>query len=348
MARKPKATAAKTDTIAGKLLAAMRFCEVASHDIGTPRETHLVIANHWAQAFDGIIAASYPIAEDITATPRTSLLIAALAKCGNNLSITQLDANRIAIKSDRFRAVVPCLDAALLPMTPPDPPCGAITDDFKLALEAVSVLASETADNLIAASILLRSCSVVASNRVVIFEAWHGIDMPNGLVLPKSAATAIVKNSGSLVSFGFSSNSVTFYFSNGAWIKSQLWTQSWGNQVDDVLNEQGNMQPLPNEFFNAVDAISAFAYDNHVYFHDKLLCAKSNTGDGAQYEIPELKAGPAFNWKYLKLIQPHAKFVDFNLDGKLKFQGDRVRGVMAGRVTYVPSGNTNENDPIPF
>jgi hypothetical protein len=326
----PRAPKQKTTTIANQLVNALKFISLADHDKGTPNETHCILTNNWAQAYDGVIAASIPIQENITAIPHTSLLLSALSKCGQNLSVTQLDANRISIKSDKFRAIVPCLDSNFLSMVAPDPPIALVSNALKLALETVAFLAKDSSDNVIEASILMKEHSVIATDRALLLEAWHGIDLPPGIVLPKATVTALCKSVDKLTTFGFSNNTITFYFENRAWLRSSRYSDNWPD-LHHLLDLPCNMQPIPKDFFAGVDAIEAFAHNDVLSFQENLLCAQgADGGVSASYEVVGLQPGPRFSAKRLKIIAPHCQFADFFVDRKMIFCGNNVRGILCG------------------
>src|SRR6266481_1130849 len=105
MARAPRS---KINETKSSLLQALEFCSCVSEKLGVSYETHIGLRNHWAIAFNGIVAAGAPIMEDIYCHPHNLLLIEALSKCDDVFSLTQLDnGGRLSIKSGKFKAVVP-------------------------------------------------------------------------------------------------------------------------------------------------------------------------------------------------------------------------------------------------
>ncbi len=76
----------------------------------------------------------------------------ALSKCGDSFSITQLDNDRLSIKANKFKAIVPCIEYSIMNEAQPDPPLAVIDDRFKAAIEAVGVLPTEGAQTVVAAS----------------------------------------------------------------------------------------------------------------------------------------------------------------------------------------------------
>lgn len=325
---KPKGEPAEQPTSA--FVDALKFVAVASKEVGAPNETHVTLSNQWAVSFNGVLAAGHRIVEDIYAAPHNLRLIDALSKCGENLAITQLDNGRLSLKSSKFRALVPCIDPLLLQSATPDPPVAAIDDRLKAALEAVGVLASEGAQHVVTASVLLKSGSVIATDRHIMFEAWHGIDLPPGLVLPKSAIGALTKKAKKLARLGFSASSVTFYFEDGSWIRSQLYSEPWPD-VSRVLDIKCNPWPVPPEFFTALNAVASFSEDENVRFDAGVMRSHDTDAAGASYEVAGLPKGPMFNAKRLKLIEPYAKTIDFfAAGGTAMFFGDNMRGALVG------------------
>lgn len=339
MAAKPKKRNGEAQPV-NAMLDALKFVSYATKEIGAPFETHVILGNQWAIATNGVVSIGHQIIEEIQACPHTFRLIDALASCAEAYSITQLDAGRLAVRSGKFRAVVPCIEPALAQLPFPDPPVAAIDDRLRAALETVGVLAAEGAQHVLTASVLLRAGSALATNRHVIFEAWHGIDLPPGLVVPKAAIVALSKVAKPLARFGYSQTSATFYFDDGSWLKTQLYNEQWPASVDRILNGQVNAWPVPVDFWKAVDAIEPFSDEGKIFFNGKELRTHPDEGTGASYEVSGIPTGVCFNEAYLKLIKPLAKQIDFcvkrDVDKNgymLVFFGDNVRGCIAGMRT---------------
>jgi hypothetical protein len=319
------------------LLEALSFCSVVSEKLGASYETHIGLRNNWAIAFNGIIAAGAPIVEDIQIHPHTLLLIEALSKCDENYSLTQLDNGRLSIKSGKFKAIVPCLDPALMQEASPDPQIVAIDNRFKDAVEAVGVLASENAQHVLTASVLMNGQSVISTNRVMLLEYWHGLDLPPNIPLPKQFVAALIKQKKDLTGFGFSKSSATFWFGD-CWLRTQLYSDEWPD-VSSILNRKANLWSIDPSFFKALDAIEPFSEDGNVYSDTNLLMSHSEN-QGASFEVTGLPKGFVYPIKQLKIMRPFAKKVDWMASGVhdssycLVFEGDLVRGVISGRMKH--------------
>src|SRR6185437_942193 len=118
MARQPRSP--KSTETKSALLSALEFCGTVTEREGAPYETQIGLNRNWAIAFNGIVAAGAPIEEEIFCYPHGQLIIEALSKCDESFSLTQLDNGRLSIKSGKFKAIVPCLDPALMQVAEPD------------------------------------------------------------------------------------------------------------------------------------------------------------------------------------------------------------------------------------
>lgn len=335
--KKPKSLSRiDTSSDQNSLLNALIFCSVVSEKLGTPFETHIGLKNKWAIAFNGIVAAGSPIEEEIYCYPHNLMLIEALSKCEDSYSLTQLDNGRLSIKSGKFKAVVPCLNPALMQEALPDPLIAPITNRFKEAVEAVGVLASENAQHILTASVLMNGASVISTNRVMLLEYWHGLDLPANIPLPKQFVAALVKQKKNLTGFGFSNCSATFWFEDGSWLRTQLYNDEWPD-VSKILNREANLWSIDANFFKALDAVEKFSADGNVYFNNGKLNSHPDEGIGASYELSGLPNDVIYPAKQLNIMKPFVKRIDFKAQGIhdssycLVFQGDFLRGIISGR-----------------
>lgn len=356
-------TAKKTANPAASLIAALKFVSVAQKKAGPTGVQFAHLAHNWAAAFDGVLTVAAPIEEDLAACVHTLQFIDALSKAGDELAITQLSPNTIAVSSGVFRALVPCVAFDEVPIPPPDPQCAVIDDRIKAALAAVAGLATDGAPNATFAAVLLQAGSAVATNGAALLEAWHGIDLPPGLLLPKAAATAVAKASKTLTGFGFSQSSATFYFEDGSFIKSQLYGERYPNYAA-VLDVPGlNLWPVPEDFYRGVRAIESFSPNGHVFFEDGAVLSRLHKEEASTYRIEGLPERMGFAVKLLLSVEHAFKKAHFDAEtNKVVFYGDNVRGAIMGldmgteasynetsEDTYIAkNGDDPYSDDIPF
>lgn len=340
--RKSRATAEPASS-ANQFLDALKFVGAVTKDVGPPQETHVTLIGKTATAWNGIVAAGAFITEDIRACPNNRLLIEALSKCGEHISITQLDTNRLSIKSAKFKALVPCIEMDLGYITQPDPPIAVIDDRLKKAFDCVSELVTKDSQNIATSSILLNGKSLISTNAHIIFEYWHGVDLPSGLAIPKDIVAPLVKCPLPLCRFGFSQSSVTFYFENGSWLKSQLYSEDWPS-INGIMDKEASPVAFPSDFWTGLDAVASFTDDGFVYFDNGVMRSHPHEALGASYDVQGLPKGPIFQSKYLKLIKPYVDKIDWFVQGPHKdttmamFYGPQLRGALMGRVGSAPDG----------
>ena len=335
MARKPGNKSDHTAVKSG-LLQALEFCSVVAEKLGSPNETHIGLRNRWAVAFNGIVAAGCPIPEDIFCHPHTLLFMEALSKCDEGYSLTQLDNQRLSIKSGKFKATVPCLDPLLMQDAAPDPMIAPLTNKFKDAVEAVGVLANEASLQVVTASILMNGASVISTNGKMLLEYWHGLDLPPNVPLPKEFVKCLVKQKKNLTGFGFSNCSATFWYEDGSWLRTQLYADSWPD-VNRILNREANLWTIDQGFFKALEAIAPFSEDGNVYSDLNLLMSHADKELGASYECAGIPKGFVYPIKQLQIMKPYVTKIDYMASGVadssycLVFMGDAMRGVISGR-----------------
>ncbi len=315
---------------------ALKYCALILKDQGTISETHCRIDNRWITAFNGTLAIGHKTDSDLTACPQIKLTSEALSKCGQNIAIANLDNNRLAIKSDsRFKAIIPCVSADLLPAPIPDPPMADIDNRLKDAFEVCGLLQTDNAQSIIGASILLNGQSMISSlSGQMLIEYWHGLNLPTGLAIPKALIAPLSKINKKLTKFGFSQWSVTLYFEDDSWIRSQLYAEPWPD-LGTVFECQHNLQQPPVDFFAAVKAVAPFG-EGLVYCRDERLSSHATDAAGASYDIPGMVgSGPwCYPARQLVALQPWMTHCDFQALGAhgpmLYAVGKSARAIVAG------------------
>ena len=322
MARGRKPNVAKQ---AEQLANALKFVSVA----GTKENEHVVLGDHFAVMFDGQMTAGYPIEEDLSCCPHLVKLMTALNKCGNSLAIAELDSGRLSIKGQFLRAIVPCADVGDMFLSQPDANIAVANDSLKEAFKCCGTLADEKADSVIQASVLLEAHVCTGTDRKVMMQYWHGVDLPPELVIPKIFINAVVKTSSPIVGFGYTpERSVTLWFEDGSWLKTLLYADKWPD-VFNILNVESFPQAINENFFKGVEALQNFVEDDCIYFCENLLQSNLSQEQGAQFDVPGLQAGKIFSASQLKDIAPFAKTMDYTtFVDRAMFFGENMRGCL--------------------
>lgn len=346
---------------AQSLIDAISFISVAQKKAGEPNQVNCAIRGGWACAFDGILTVGCKVDIDVAASPNTLKFLAALKQVKTEYALTQLSESSLALTAGDFKAIVPCVDIDEISsrISGPDTLCAACSDELTAALKDVLPLATDGGSTPLFAGILVQANTVAATNGHMMFEAWHGIDLPPNMVIPKAAAKALTKVKKKLTGFGFSSNSATFYFEDESFIKTQLFNFQYP-QYKHQLETENDFANIPDSFFNALKAVTPFVEENTVYFKNGMIVTDYREDIASTYHIENLPEGLIFNHKYLTLLKPVAKSFTFSDNpAKLYFYGDRTRGAIMGKageiaekpkpVEYDSNGvPTDFDDDIPF
>jgi len=320
--------------IDSQLLSSLKILSNILKDDGSILERHVLLKNNWCTATNGILSIGEPIVEDLIAAPNGLLMREALAKCGTSFSITQLP-HTLEIKGGRFKAVIPCIPPEDLQGAFPDPPVASLDDRLKVSLVAVAPLALDE-NSVVTASVLIHNGTVTATDRKVIIQHFHGIDLPPNLTLPKTLIEPLINNTKKLVGFGYSKSSCTFHYEDKSWIKTQHFAEQWPD-INKILDRKINAHNIPEDFYNAIDALEKFSEDGFVRCMSNKMLSHDEERKGANYEVYGLPQGPTLNIKQMKVIKPLIKTVDFLVPHNgnhmmMMFMGDGVRGAVAGRI----------------
>jgi hypothetical protein len=320
------------------LLTAMRFVSLAQRATGPPETTHCRLFNMWANASNSVISVGHRIQEDIQVYPHTATLASALENLpDSSFALTLMEDNRLAIRAGEFESIVHCLNANELPVVGPDASSYVCDDRLAEALNIAGLLVADGATKVVNASIQIRNGSCLASNGNVIIEAWHGVSMPDLLIVPKAFAVALHKainsQGKSLYRVGFGSDSLTTHFEDGAWLKTQLWPSD--TDLPDLmkfLNVPTTPVPIPEGFFEIVKRLEPFSEDGQILITGgEFRVTKQSMKTYAVESAKHLRGlSIEFSIKSLLTIQPYVSKVHFNAaPGVSLFYGDTVRCAVA-------------------
>ena len=329
----PKKRKTRVTKQAKQLLDPLQFIAAAQHEDGAPYESHCRIADGWVTATDGVLTIGHKFEGDLIARPHTLKMIAALKTCGPKLSITQLENDRLAIKSQNIKAIVPCLpEDETSFVVNPDPNIATINDCLKESFRTVAPFAKDNGDCPLTSSVIARANTCIGTNKHVIVESWHGIDLPV-MLIPKRSVQAILKVSKPLTGFGFSGGSATFYFEDESWIRTQLYCEDLPN-IDKILNGQCLPTPVPENFFEALEAIEPFSETDTVYItENKFSTHPTGSDDGAEYVVEGVDTEAIFGIKNLRSIENLVESIDIKTNSERAFFfGGSSRGVIAQKA----------------
>jgi len=348
MAKRPTKSKPKTKKPKMQLVEALDFIKgVQKTGFSTDaKETNCRLANGYAVGFNGVVTMGYPILEDLNACPHTYNLLAALKRCKGSTSLTQVDMHQLVVTSGKFRAVVPCLNPSAIPYSVPDQQVGVIGDTIKKGFSTLSGVVSKSGFSTLETSILLRDNTMVATDRSIIVEYWHGVrlDPERPLVIPVDVVTILSKLSSPLIGIGVGVGSVTFYCDNGAWVKTQTYNDKWPN-VDSLLNKGDYHQAvdIPLELFEAVEAVAPFTSNvkdgvatssNTFFLTGNVVSSHVQNTIGATHEIDvDTEQKACYLTKHMAYLNGKVNKIDYGNDRASYVFGNNIRAVV-GKYKY--------------
>lgn len=303
-AKRRKKDAASAEV--SSLLEPIRFIQCAQADIGEPYQTHCIIDGGWIVATDGILSAGHPIPDPLTACPHTYRLADVLGRAKEAVGMTLLDNGQLHINAGRLKAHIDTLPLTALRPVIPDQNIWPITNAVRDAMAAVAPLVSDTAEHVIMASIYLANNVAAATNRMVIYEAWHGIGLPS-VVVPKKFSTAINKIKSDVIGFGYTEgNSITFWFESGGWIKTQLYNETYPDysRIFDAV-QSNSLWTVPEGLYEGLAAVIPHSKNGGVYFD-----GASVGSHGATFDIPGVPMERSFTGTHLAATDGIAETMD--------------------------------------
>jgi hypothetical protein len=244
------------------LLAALQFISVAQRANGSELERYCRMSMNAAVSFNGLLAAGQRIEETLQCCPQTDKLIAALLQCDEGYSLTQ-HTDRLVVTSGTFTAAVPICDPSLLTPAWPDAKQFNVNDDVRAAMIAVHGIVDDKAERVWESAVLLQGKTCQATNGNVMLESWHGWDLPPNVLLPKAIIKSMVKVKKELVGIGYGDATVTFWFADNTWIRTQRYIADWPKS--NAFDARTNPVALEPTLFAAARQLGTFSEDGQLY-----------------------------------------------------------------------------------
>jgi hypothetical protein len=361
MAAPRRGRPAKINSQAEQLSKALAFVSLVSDDDETfPSYGYVKLGGNMAICYSRVFSAGHPIEEDLDICPNLERVKLALSKTGKTLTIAKTPGGQLSISGEKFRALVPSIAVSEMPTIQPDPPCAVIDDRIKQAFKVCGLLASENAEKVHEASLLLEAYVCTGTNGVAMLQFMHGIDLPPNIIISKAFAAAVAKVEYALTGFGFSWNNdlnkpgtVTFWFDNGSWIKCNCYSDKWPD-IEPILSAPNSPVAVPAGLFEAVEAVEKFSDEKEasVFFTENKVQSHYSNDAGASYDVKGLPGGKRFRAKLMRQVAPYCSHIDLTSHGDRAFftGGDDkgpVRGVIMGMTGAHPPVSSAAPDDAP-
>lgn len=328
--RKPRVIKSKVITPAMRMLEAVNFIMPAQKKTGRIENRFCRIVNDWvvASTFDLMIA--HPIEGVVDSCPNSFMLRSSLMDCGEDINVTALSDDSISIMSGDLKTVIPCVSAEQIYLYDPDPKIGDAADTLKNAIAAIyGIVSIKKQQKDFYSKVLIQDQTCVSTHEgKIILQSFHGCHLPDDIVISKEAAQAVAKSKIQLTGFGFSKNSFTFYFENGAFIRAARYDCLFPNVGRFVNSTSKEIWQVPDNFFKALKTITPFSKDGFVHFKEGLITSDTEENEASTFNMEMPFTSISVNIKTLTLLK--TLFDNVQCDGeKLIFTKDLVKGAIS-------------------
>lgn len=314
------------------MLKELKFVQgaVAKKDF-VPAMTHFRIEKGKVRSFNGHLAICSPIALDLECTPKAEMLVKAISNCEQEVVLSLTEKGRLKVQSGQFRAFIETIEGD----TPHLEPSGKIVEINGAALldsfQKISSFIGNDASRPWTNGILLRGQSAFATNNVCLIEYWLAIDIPFVVNIPGTAIKEVLRVNEPPVHLQLDDNSVTFHYSGGRWIRTQLYITHWPD-ISKVLDQPSNPSPVDPRLYQALDSLSQFSDElTRVHLKNGVLRTHLEEEIGASYEVSGLGIDGLYQIKMLRLLEGVADTADFTrYPQPVLFFGNNLRGAIVG------------------
>lgn len=316
------------------MLKELKFVQgaVAKKDF-VPALTHFVIENGRVRGFNGTLALCAPISLDISCKPKAAQLVDAIGRCEDTVQLNLTPAGRLSIKSGAFKSLVQCTPEE--DTAHPEPEGGRVELDGAALLSAIKAIwpfVGDDASRPWNCGVLLRDQSAFATNNVTLVEYWIGTAFPHVVNIPRAAVKEMLRiDEAPLYAQMVEGSSVTFHYSDGRWIRTQLLTTEWPD-LGKVLNRESKQEPIDPRLFKGLKAVKPFVDKmNRIYLKGGYIATHVDDSEATTYEVPDLQHEGIYAHEMLSLLEGVAVSCDFGAyPNPCVFMGERLRGAIVG------------------
>lgn len=315
------------------MLKELKFVQgaVAKKDL-LPAMTHFRIERGTVRSYNGTMAICSPIQLDIDCCPKADAMVKAIANCEDATTITMTPSGRLSIRSGAFKVLVPTIEGDTVHV---DPAGEFVQFDGVQVLEAFKTLdpfVGNDASRPWTNGILLEGQSAYATNNTCIVQYWLGTPFPRTINIPRAAVREVLRVGEAPTCAQVDQGSITFHYTDGRWIRSQLLATEWPmERINHMLDQPSNPVPVDPALFIGLTKLKALADGaSRVYMKDGALRTSLEDEEGATYDLT-LPFEGCYNMQMLGLLEGVVTSADMTLyPGPCLFFGERVRGAIIG------------------
>lgn len=308
------------------MLEALKFASrgVARRDL-VPSLLHYRIAEGRVTGTNGVLALSSPLTASFAAGPLAVPFLNALNACEDVISITKESDAKLIVKSGSFKANVPCIPVAAVPIIHPEGIVARIAG-IRQAFAALKPFISTDENRPWACGVRLAGNSIYATNNVTVAEYWLATPMPT-INVPVVVIDEVLRVKEDPTRIQVSEGTITFHYSDGRWIKSALNSMETPD-IGEVFNRSwdgAGLVALEEPFRKACEKLAAYDEKSTTIFHSKHVAAGEATVTVAA------PTRGAYYTQFLADVLEAANAADFEkYPSPVPWAGEGIRGILMG------------------
>jgi hypothetical protein len=315
------------------MLRELKFVQgaVAKKDL-LPAMTHFRIEGGRVRSYNGALALSCPIPLDLDCCPKADSMVRAIMNCNETTTITLTPAGKLSIRSGKFRAFVETIQGDTPHVEPAGEPMQFDGEQLLAAFKVLEPFIGTDASRPFTNGVLLDGQSAYATNNTCLAQYWLGTAFPRRINVPRAAIKEVLRINEAPTHGQVDANSITFHYTDGRWIRSQLLSTEWPmDLIGPLLDKPHNAVPLPEGFFEGLALIKGMVDGaGRVYLRNGALRTHTDENEGAAYEL-ELPCDGLYNLQMMSLLEGVVQRIDLTLyPGPALFFGERLRGAIIG------------------
>lgn len=322
------------------MLKELKFVQgaVAKKDL-LPAMTHFKIENGTVRSYNGVLALSSPLPFDLDCCPKADQLVKAIMQCDEEepITLSMTPGGKLRVTSGGFRAFVEVVQGD----TPHVGPEGAVLafdgNVLLTALKTIYPFIGNDASRPWTNGVLLNGQSAYATNNTCLVEYWLGAPFPHQINVPKACIKEMLRVDEAPTHGQISGNSITFHYSDGRWIRSQLLGTEWPlGLIEKMLNVPHESVPIPKELFVAINKLQKLADGtNRIYINNGLLTTHTEEETGGSFEVDGLEFVGCYNIVMFALLENVVEIADFTrYPEPALFFGGPLRGAIIGMRSH--------------
>lgn len=296
--------------------------------VGMNGANYCQIGRKFVTSITDNICLGHPIDEELECQANIKAFSQSLTRATDQVTITQLDIDKLHVGSNGMEVYVNC-EKEIKHVKPDSQHC-AIDSRLIKCFDILRSIVSTTGDCSSVKTVLFYGQSCFATNRHILVESWHGIELPYCNV-SKKFADIVLKSKKEVEYFGYSDSSVTIYFKDGSWIMGRQEKEAWINPFD-ILNVESQPNPIDEAFKTSLKAVLGFAGATTVTCSNGRLQSHAVAEQGAVAGTGGLPEGFTYGIKEMKFLLDRGISLDQSNPSILRFFGDKIRGCISARV----------------